>query len=257
MSHASTRYWLACLSMPPGMIFMGDGDLTHERLEWAQPVDRWTMLYYRHGNVVTVNAQTFAVQPDDVVFFAPGVKAAHAVLGENTHHLFLTCDLPGDDGTRAAIPTHAPSMARVYPDWRRAADRVADDRGPSRAFAWNLFWGVAQGLSVVREDVELYAAEAWIFRNLDRKFSVRDIADAANTSQRHLLRAFRHEHRMTIQEYVRQKRVQEAARLLATTTTPIKEIAVQVGIPDLHQFNKTMREETGSSPRAFRELGSR
>lgn len=236
---------------------MGDGDLTNERLEWAQPVDRWTMLYYRHSNVVTVNAQTFRVEPDDVVFFAPGVKAAHAILGENTHHLFLTCDLPGDDGTRAAIPTHAPGMSRVYPDWRRAADRVADDRRPGTAFAWNLCWGVAQGTSVIRGQVELYTAEAWIFRNLDRRFSVSDVAEAANVSPRHLLRAFRQEHRMTIQEYVRQKRVQEAARLLATTDLPIKEIAAQVGIPDLHQFNKVMRDETGSSPRAFRLLGSR
>lgn len=236
---------------------MGDGDLTRERLEWAQPVDRWTVLYYRHANAVTVNAHTFQVDSDDIVFFAPGVKAAHAILGDNTHHLFLTCDLPGDDGTRAAIPTHASGMARVYPDWRRAADRVADDRRPGTAFAWNLFWGLAQGPSVIREHVELYTAEAWIFRNLDRRFSVSDVAEAASISTRHLLRAFRQEHRITIQEYVRQKRVQEAARLLATTDLPIKEIAAQVGIPDLHQFNKTMRDETGSSPRAFRLLGSR
>jgi AraC-like DNA-binding protein len=57
---------------------------------------------------------------------------------------------------------------------------------------------------------------------------------------------------MTVQEFIRAKRVQEACRLLSTTDRTIKSIAAAVGVPDLAQFNKLIRAETGTSPRKFR-----
>lgn len=245
---------MACLAEPPSLLLLGDGELRSERLEWAQPLDRWTVLYYQHCNAVTVNAQTYLVEPGAMVFYAPGVKATHARVDEGTNHFFMTCNLPGNDGSRSAIPTHCPHMERVLPDMMRAAYRISDDRRPGIAFAWNLFWSVAQSAAVFRQHEELYAAESWIFQHLSDRFSVRDVAAVVDLSPRHLLRAFREEHRMTVQEYVRQKRVQEATRLLATTRSPVKEVAIKVGIPDLQQFNKLIRQETGASPRQFRRL---
>jgi len=40
--------------------------------------------------------------------------------------------------------------------------------------------------------------------------------------------------------------------LLVYSTLPVKVIASEVGIPDLHLFNKTIRRELGHSPRAIR-----
>lgn len=43
-----------------------------------------------------------------------------------------------------------------------------------------------------------------------------------------------------------------AGRLLSATSRTIKSIAGAVGVPDLAQFNKLIRAETGTSPRKFR-----
>ena len=54
-------YHLADLSLPPNRIFVGDGDLTAEKLEWAQPADMWTLVYYEHTNAVTQQNSTALV----------------------------------------------------------------------------------------------------------------------------------------------------------------------------------------------------
>ncbi len=58
---------------------------------------------------------------------------------------------------------------------------------------------------------------------------------------------------MTIQEYVLQRRVQEASRLLLNTDLPIKLVAARVGMSDLQYFNKTRRTLCGLSPSRLRE----
>ncbi len=222
----------------PTFIFIGDGDLTIERAEWVQPFDRWTAIYYHH--------------PNTLVVFAPGVRATHARLREGTYHHFITFNLPAAKGTIAAIPSVVHPASDYLASLNRAAQRIADDRRPAVAWAWNFVWSIAQNPAVSRSRAELYAAEEWIFRHLGRRFAVAELCEAVGLSQRHLLRAFRQEHRMSIQEFVRSKRVMEAARLLTTTELPVKEIAVRVGIADLQAFNKAIRTETGVSPRAFR-----
>ena len=64
--------------------------------------------------------------------------------------------------------------------------------------------------------------------------------------------AIRAEHGVTPQEFIMQRRVREAARLLKTTQMAPKLVADAVGIPNLQHFNKVMRMRTGASPRAFR-----
>lgn len=251
------KFRLANLNAPPEVVFIGDGDFTIERQEWIQPPDKWTAFYYQHANVVSINADVIAIEPDTIVMFAPTVRATNAKIGEGTQHQYLTFDLPAVKGDRLAIPLVVPNMARIFVDWRRASERVAEDRLPTVAFAWNLMWSLARNPVVLRERKELYAAEEWIYRNLNQKFSVPQLAEAVGVSPRKLLYAFHEEHRTSVQAFIRNKRVQEACRLLATTSIPIKEVAMRVGIPDLHAFNKIVRMDTGRSPRVFRQLGSR
>ena len=47
--------------------------------------------------------------------------------------------------------------------------------------------------------------------------------------------------------------MERARYLLEHSTMPIKAIARDVGIPDLHLFNKTVRRELGKSPREVRK----
>jgi len=47
--------------------------------------------------------------------------------------------------------------------------------------------------------------------------------------------------------------MERALHLLKHTTMAVKTIAAEVGLPDLHFFNKTIRAATGLGPREYRE----
>jgi AraC-like DNA-binding protein len=174
-------------------------------------------------------------------------------VGGDTHHWVHIYRLPGTSNDVTAIPLHYKGTQRFQQDLERAAARLFIDPRALKAFAWNLMWAVGRDSAFARTREELYAAEDYIQKNLSGHLIVSDIAEASGKSPRQLLRTFREEHGMTIQEYIRHRRVREATRLLSTTRTPVKEVASRVGVPDLHAFNKLIREETGLSPRRFRE----
>ena len=76
-----------------------------------------------------------------------------------------------------------------------------------------------------------------------------ELAREVDLSQHHLIRIFRKAVGTTPQHYIRQRRMHRAGHLLTHTTLPIKTIAHDVGIPDLHLFNKIVRQFFGKSPR--------
>jgi AraC-like DNA-binding protein len=234
-------------------MFCGDGELTDSHAEWMQDSRHWSLFYYHHVNAVTYGTRTYALEVGDIVFFSPGVACSHALTGPGTHFDFMGFDLPATAGIRAAIPHVARAMQFALPQLRKASNRIVDGKEPACAFVWNLLWTVAQSPSLFRESEVLYVAEDFILRNIHRKFSVDEIADATKVSGRTLLKVFREQPGLSVQEFVLRRRVQEATRLLLSTNLPIKEIAPRVGISDLQYFNKTIRTMTGMSPTRVRE----
>lgn len=244
----------ARLAKCPDRIFAGDGGFHENRQHWLQPLNYWTVIYYHHSNVVTINARTFPVKPDSIALFGPGVRAGHAIIGDETTHMYLTFNLPADEGRRYAIPAYIEDARAIYPLMRRAIDRVSTDLTPAFAFAWQFMNHISLDPAYLRQSEALYTAEEFILKNLRAELRVPEIAEHVQVSPRQLLRMFRDEHRLTVQDFIRKRRAQEACRLLATTNRSIKLIAEQVGVPDLAQFNKLLKRETGAPPRVYRQM---
>lgn len=88
--------------------------------------------------------------------------------------------------------------------------------------------------------------------NLATNLSFDDVAKAANTSQRTLLRHFREEVGLTWQQSLRRLRMIRSIELLSNEDEAIIQVAYQVGYSSLSAFNKAFREFTGHTPSAFR-----
>lgn len=54
-------------------------------------------------------------------------------------------------------------------------------------------------------------------------------------------------------KYLTDIRMEEARKLLANTSLPIREVGEKVGYPDQFHFSKTFRKATGKNPTAFRK----
>lgn len=248
----SERFWQVDLDRGPDFLLIGRGPIADSFADWVQPIDRWTMLMYHEPTVVHLNVHSFEAAAGTVVLFAPGSVGHHHRVSENATGHFATFRLPGRNGVRRAVPvTWSPSQ-EMQEAFDTAAKSVAQAPERGFSFVWYQLWHVARPLSVFRRHSELYGAEEWIMKNLGQRFRVEDIANAVELSPRTLLRIFQLEHGITVTQFVRNRRVQEATRLLTETNLSLKAIAARVGITDSHQFNKLVRYATGLSPSTYR-----
>lgn len=122
---------------------------------------------------------------------------------------------------------------------------------------YNLMWLVSDLLENLHKPAHSHpavnAAINHIANSLDKPISAAGVAEISQISHNQLNRLFNQNFSMSINRYIQSKRMENAASLLRTTDIPIKEIAIECGIPDLQKFNKTFRKFHTISPRAFRQ----
>jgi AraC family transcriptional regulator of arabinose operon len=98
----------------------------------------------------------------------------------------------------------------------------------------------------VREVLDLLARE-WRARH-----RVGELAARVNLGESRLAHLMRGEADTCIRDVVRRRRLDEAARLLATTHGRVSEISYDVGFADLANFCHAFRRHFGVSPTAYR-----
>ncbi|TVQ22774.1 MAG: AraC family transcriptional regulator, partial [Spirochaetaceae bacterium] len=96
------------------------------------------------------------------------------------------------------------------------------------------------------------AALTWIDLHLPEPCTLGRIAEESGVSVTHLNRLFAGSLGVSVMRYLRNRRMELAHYLLITTGLAVKDVAYQVGIPDLHAFNKLCKAYFGLSPTAIR-----
>ncbi|RTE03065.1 response regulator transcription factor [Paenibacillus whitsoniae] len=81
------------------------------------------------------------------------------------------------------------------------------------------------------------------------------MADKVYLNPSYLSTLFKQKMGITFVDYVTQRRIEEAKRLLLTTERKIADIAKMTGFVNLRHFNRVFRAVTESTPRAYREQG--
>ena len=95
--------------------------------------------------------------------------------------------------------------------------------------------------------------EAFIQDNLADTITVEMLCKQFLISRANLYRFFRRHYNMGVSEYICEKRIARAKKLLTSTQTPIREIAELCGIPDYYYFNKVFLKQVGTTPYKFRK----
>jgi AraC family transcriptional regulator len=88
----------------------------------------------------------------------------------------------------------------------------------------------------------------YIESNLAEPLLLSDLATLAHTSKFHFSRAFANTLGISPHVFVRQRRLQRAAKLLTTTTLSVREIAALCGFADNAHLSRTFRAQLGISP---------
>lgn len=99
----------------------------------------------------------------------------------------------------------------------------------------------------------LRSARAFLEMRFLEDIRLNDVAQIAGVHPVHLAREFRRHYRRSIGEFVRELRVAHASRLLAHSSTPIAEIAINCGFSDQSHFSSVFKKQMGVTPAKFRE----
>jgi len=221
----------------------------------------WCCNLYRYEADLYVEGRHYPLTPGCISLIPPLLELEyHFKTGApqvHAHHVY-------PDATSRTPLTPVPvvlHLGREFERIYRSVEEVVGWHGVNRLRAevrlWDVLWEVAALAGPVaagREPMHpaLQRAVSLIEQRLAEPLRVEELAEAAELSQNHLTRLFQARFKTSVVGYIRRLRTERARHLLTASTQPIKAIARQVGIPDLHLFNKVIRRELGKSPRQVR-----
>ena len=274
---------------PVGVYF---DNLERDPVPWHWHDELEAVYIAQGGTVVSVGARHYTLQAGQGFFVNTGVlHACRQQKGTETclyHSLVFHARLVGGgldsvfwqkylmpllanrscrslalDGTQ---PWHAPALAAIEAAWQagRAAEKGYEFR--VRANLSELVLQLSAHMPRSRSQVSEKALRSgervkqmleFIEENYALPITAAEIAESAAVSESECLRCFHDVIGMPPMQYLKQFRIQRAARLLANTSQKISDIAGECGFLDNSYFTKTFREIKGMSPGEYRKSRGR
>lgn len=194
-------------------------------------------------------------------------------------HLFDTVLLSGEHGSRIEakyiLPLTATSgieMIPLYPANPTHAEILEDIKNALTLSeqAWGYEFRLREALTQIwlklfslacpnrapcecqDSDDTIKLLMVYIHENFCQPISVEQLAKVAHISKRACFRLFRQTLHMSPVEYIRNARLQQACRMLATDKESVTQIAYRCGLGTSSYFGKVFREKFGCSPLEYR-----
>ena len=95
-------------------------------------------------------------------------------------------------------------------------------------------------------------ASSYVLERMDKRITIKEIADQMHVSQTQLKNSFRNYYGNSVYKYIRSKKMEQAAALLAEGQLSVMEIAGMFGSENCSKFAAAFRGEYGMSPSDYR-----
>ena len=258
--------WLTVpLAQPPVIEWISRGRHgQYAREDYCLP-ELWCLHLYQWHGALGIGKTILPIAPGYISLVAPNTPLSH-FFGESPA-IHLSCGfrlLTKQDTPNGFVPMMGDSgtaFATLNALWEKAVSVFGVVPRRAEVLIWDILWRLAEDArEIAHTDLHRQSGEPsavsttrrTIELHLTEPLRVADLARSVDLSHNHLTRLFHLATGKTVVAYIRDRRMERATRLLQYTTLPIKQIAAQVGLSDLHQFNKAIRAATGVSPRVVR-----
>ncbi|MBQ8054100.1 MAG: helix-turn-helix transcriptional regulator [Lachnospiraceae bacterium] len=95
-------------------------------------------------------------------------------------------------------------------------------------------------------------ASSYVLERMDKRITIKEIADQMHVSQTQLKNSFRNYYGNSVYKYIRSRKMEQAAALLAEGHLSVMEIAGMFGYENCSKFAAAFRGEYGVSPSDYR-----
>ena len=102
-------------------------------------------------------------------------------------------------------------------------------------------------------DKRVSHAVAYIEQHIGERLTNKTLSDRASMVENSFARLFRENTGISLQQYIKKKRIEKALILLHHSTANIEEIANQCGFSDRYHFSKVFKELMGMSPVSYKK----
>ncbi|MEV6303241.1 AraC family transcriptional regulator [Actinoplanes sp. NPDC051861] len=248
------------------------------------------VVFYAHraDSRVELDGRTWTVNDGDLFVIAPGqvvrftgpdgvavrdgwavwfpadvIRAAEAYPSWRSHPLLFPFARGADRAQRLHVPE--PERSRWLSRFAALDVELRDRHDGYREAALAHLTLLLVAVSRLTADVvdALRASDepvlAAVFEVMERRYqepvSLADIAAEVALSPGHLTTVVRRKTGRTVQQWLTQRRMQQARRLLAETDLTVAAVARRVGYPDPGYFIRRFRIDHGMTPTAWRSAG--
>jgi len=263
--------WSMPLETPCRVRWMG-GSIHGERpVDLYRMLGFWSVHLYTYRGTLRVGEDVAPIRPGYASVQPPNMECEWRFDERRCEHLCAHFTFPDAKDTRAGVAVPmiqdlGNEFESFRSDMRHAIGAFGTQPRRSECRMWDILWRLAERVKLdpgsgVRTPALGHPAVIEVVRQIEQRLHeslcVEELAESAGISHNHLTRLFREAFMLTVVGYIRSRRVGRARHLLAATTLPIKAVAREVGIPDPHLFNKTIRKALGGPPSAVRARGKR
>lgn len=262
---ASERRWSIPLENQPKVLNMGyavHGFLPVERYHLE---GLWCIHLYQYIGELWIDGLALPIRPGYISITPPDAQIEYRYLGRSEHlyaHFSFSALLP-EQATISilAMQDLQDDFRTLQADFTHAI--VNWTTRPTRATIklWDILWQISERspapaatLNSVHPAVEQVVK--MIELRIGERIYIAELAQEVGLSHNHLARLFQKSLGCTISGYIQKRRMDRAHHLLTTSTRSIKSIAIEVGINDLHLFNKTIHRAFGVAPTQLRHIQS-
>lgn len=118
------------------------------------------------------------------------------------------------------------------------------------------FFSLIQGDEIAAASTMRLSARVrrFIDRNYSYHISVEKIAEILGCNRSHMFRVFKEEYGMSVQEYLRNTRMEHARHLMEQTNMSVVEVMYSCGFNDLPNFSRQFKRQFGVSPGAVNKM---
>lgn len=224
---------------------------------YVQESGLWSLHVYLYHGELRIGDERQAIRPGTMALAPPDCTLEYHLNGRSEHFYALFNAAPVPPVSVPAMIPLGEQREKVCAEFREMIAVGATNKLRAEVKLWDLLLFASEGENAGSATSQpshpaVQRALRLIEERLSETIDIATLADDTGLSHSHLIRLFRAHIQCPPVQYIARRRMEIAANLIKHTSMPVKDVAQQVGIADLHQFNKMFRRYTGLAPRAWR-----